>query len=180
MRLNVRFTEDDERIFGVRESDESFRLGFGELQTQTITENDYNKLKNKPSINSVVLEGAMTAEDLGLGRIYYDTSANWNMQGSLIAERAAIYIYSDRDYLTDDDGNLIPVAGMKVGDGSSYLIDMPFTDDALLQQLVRHIYDRNVHVSEYDRTFWNNKVSTLFNDGEPENLVFSKTRFVID
>lgn len=178
MKLNVRFSEEEERFRGVQESDESFRLGFGEVQT--ITENDYNNLANKPSINSITLEGALTAEDLGLGRIYYDISENWNAQANLIAERGVVYIYSDRDYVVDGSGNAIPVAGMKVGDGTSYLIDMPFTDDAIFSKLLYHINHQEVHVSEYDRIFWNNKVSTLFYNGEPENLVFSKTRFVID
>ena len=178
MKLNVRFSEEEERFRGVQESDESFRLGFGEVQTET--ENDYNKLINKPSINSITLEGAMTAYELGLGRVYYDTKANWDQQTNLIAEKAAIYIYSDYEVVLDRLDNVTEYAGIKIGDGKSYLIDMPFITDYLAQIIFAHLADRSLHITEAEREFWNNKVSTYFNDGEPENLVFSKTHYVID
>ena len=180
MILNVRFVDESEHLPEIHESNEIFPTNFGEVQTITSLERDYNNLINKPSINSITLEGALTAEDIGLGRVYYDTRENWDGQANLIAEKSVIYIYSNYEYIVDDVGNRTPVAGMKIGDGTSYLIDMPFTSDSVLKMVIDHITDQNSHVSEYDRLFWNNKVSTVFNDGEPENLVFSKTRFVID
>lgn len=57
-------------------------------------------------------------------RIRYDTTANWDAQVQLTAERGVVYIYSD--HAVDEDGKT--VAGIKIGDGTSYLIDMPFVN----------------------------------------------------
>ena len=166
MRINVRFQENEEPI----------RFGFENVQT--LTETDYNKLKNKPSINSVVLQGALTAEDLGLGQVYYDTKANWDAQRFLIAERRVVYIYSDYDYVEDEAGNRIAVAGVKIGDGTTYLIDLPFVGDATTKLIVEHLADSTVHITAAEREFWNNKISAFFRDENPENLILSKTEYV--
>ena len=166
MRINVRFQENEEPI----------RFGFENVQT--LTEADYRKLDHKPSINSVVLEGALTAEDLGLGRAYYDTKAAWDAQPLLISEPRVIYIYSDYDYIEDEAGNRTAVAGLKIGDGVNYLIDLPFVGDLTTKIIVEHLADSVSHLTSAEREFWNNKVSCFFRDGEPENLVFSKTEYV--
>lgn len=57
--------------------------------------------------------------------IHYDTTENWNSRTMLVGERSHIYIYSD--YASAEiDGETILVPAMKIGDGNSYLIDMPF------------------------------------------------------
>ncbi len=57
--------------------------------------------------------------------IHYDTTENWNSRTMLVGERSHIYIYSDYTS-TVIDGETVPVPAMKIGDGNSYLIDMPF------------------------------------------------------
>lgn len=65
--------------------------------------------------------------------IYYDTTARWNAQSSLISTRAAIYIYSDhRTIIVNNETKNVP--GIKVGDGVSYLIDIPFIDSGSIYQ----------------------------------------------
>lgn len=64
-------------------------------------------------------------ELLNRNNIHYDTTANWNSKPLVIAERSHIYIYSDYT-TTVKDGETVYVPAMKIGDGSSYLIDMPF------------------------------------------------------
>lgn len=64
--------------------------------------------------------------------IYYSNTAGWDGQPSLIAERGAIYVYSDHRTAVID-GNTVTIPGMKIGDGSTYLIDLPFTDAGLGQ-----------------------------------------------
>ena len=66
MKLNVRFQEQDETFSGIQETDERIRVGFGSVQTSTYTERDYEKLINKPSINSIPLQGNLTSADLGI------------------------------------------------------------------------------------------------------------------
>ena len=172
MRLNVLFREEQPFQVGLSESDQTFGASFGSIQT--VTENNYEHLINKPTINSVELSGALTARDLGLGNVYYDTTANWNAQLRLIAEEAAIYIYSDYQIYEDEAGNQTAIAGLKIGDGTSYLIDMPFVTDNMSGALIRHLADNVVHITAEERAFWNNKVSAYMDHESTELLVLSK------
>lgn len=68
MRLNVAFREEEERIEISDESlSEKLNVVFGE--TQTISDINYNNLRNKPSINAVELIGDKSFDDLGLSPI---------------------------------------------------------------------------------------------------------------
>ena len=181
MRLNVLFREENESMkFSSKSLDEIMNVSFGELQTLSKNENDYNNLQNKPIINSVVLQGELTAESLGLGRVYYDTTANWNAQPNLIAERGVVYIYSDYTYIEDEVGNHTEIAGIKIGDGSSYLIDMPFVSDATTYLITMHIANADVHTSRAEKEFWNNKVSAYIDHQDSEGLVLSKTTYELN
>lgn len=123
------------------------------------------------SINIIRREGS---------KVYYDTTENWNLVPDLISERGAIYVYSDRYSYVDDVGNLILIPGLKVGDGSAYLIDLPFTDADTIRTLAEHIKDNVRHITQEERTFWNNKVSSYVNQDDTENLVLSKTNYVLE
>lgn len=177
MKLNVIFKEDAAIRVGMNGDNSDIPVGFGDVQTISTT--DYDVLRNKPSINSVVLEGSLSAEDLGLGRVYYDTKENWDLQVSLIAERSVVYIYSNAIYYEDEVGNRTPVAGIKIGDGTSYLIDMPFVTDTTSSIVIAHLANLDIHTSAEEKTFWNNKVSTYFTPEDPENLTFSKTHYSV-
>lgn len=177
MKLNIRFQEQNESFAGLQESDEQILLGFGQTETITKTENDYTKLINKPQINSVTIDGNVSLTDLGLRGIYYDTKENWDMQLSLVAEEGAIYIYSNYQTIYDDVGNPTTIAGIKIGDGTSYLIDMPFVTEAMTSALLRHISNTEVHLTAAEREFWNHKVSAYMSHEEAENLILSKTTY---
>lgn len=168
MNINVLFEE----------SEDFFDVDFGQIYERPIT--DYATLENKPSINSVTLEGALSAEDLGLGRVYYDTTANWNLNQSLISVKGAVYIYSDHEFIEDDIGNRIPVAGLRIGDGTSYLIDLPFVNSLTTRMLIQHVANQTVHVSEAEREFWDNKVSAYLDPQDEEALILSKTHYEVD
>ena len=176
MRLNVLF-RDESSDFNVTSStnNDSLNVGFGQLQRTT--DKDYEHLINKPTINSVELSGALTARDLGLGNVYYDTTVAWNAQLSLVAERAAIYIYSDYQIYEDAVGNQTAIAGLKIGDGTSYLIDMPFVTDNMSGALIRHLADNVAHITAEERVFWNNKVSAYMDHESTELLVLSKRTY---
>lgn len=190
MTINVLFQEDASTFdTELKSSSTSQDVGF---KTTTLNEtvefvgpsaggaSDYNRLINKPIINSIELKGSLTARDLGLANVYYDTMANWAKQPSLVTEEAAIYIYSDYASLVDGAGNVIPIAGIKIGDGTSYLIDMPFITDQLTAMLSRHIVNTNIHVTATEKELWNHKVSSYLVEGDLENLVLSKTQYVIN
>lgn len=91
-------------------------------------------------------------------QVLFNTTAAWNAQVQLTSEPDTLYIYTDHQ--TDSQGNKI--AGIKVGDGNAYLIDMPFTDEVIME----HINDNVRHITAEERAFWNNKVSCYFADGD--------------
>ena len=179
MRLNIAFREDEERInLSTAKNTEEIDVGFSDSQGAVQT--DYNKLRNRPRINEVILEGSLSAQDLGLGQVYYDTTENWNRNPTLLSEKGAVYIYSDYEYYEDAAGNRTPIAGLRIGDGSSYLIDLPFVNSLTAHLIISHVANQAVHVSEAERVFWNNKISAYIDPNDPEALIFSKTHYELD
>lgn len=99
-------------------------------------------------------------------RVLYATTATWNSQPQLVSEMGYIYIYSDYKQ-NDQDQN---IAGMKVGDGNAYLIDMPFTDELLYD----HLADNVSHITQQEREFWNNKVRCFIDsEVQDDTLIFT-------
>ena len=105
--------------------------------------------------------------------IHYDTKANWDRQTYLVTEKGHLYIYKDAES-TYVDGKKVIYAGIKIGDGSSYLIDMPYAVYARdHDRLLDHIYDYAIHVGTVDRANWNEKISATVEE-ENEELIFKK------
>lgn len=59
---------------------------------------------------------------IGSDNIHVDTTAGWEAQPELVAKLGHLYVYSDYD---EKDGVDIPA--IKVGDGVSLVVDLPFT-----------------------------------------------------
>lgn len=108
-------------------------------------------------------------------KIYSDTTANWNAQPYLIGEKGSLYIYTDAFYEEDEVGNITYIPAIKVGDGASYLIDNPFVSQNIANQLLDHIQNRTVHITEEERQFWNNKVAAKIDNRNPEGVLFYTT-----
>lgn len=104
-----------------------------------------------------------------------DTTANWNQKINFIPLKGEVIVYTDAGQTDDGSGNTINVPGIKVGDGTSYLIDMPFVGadirNSILQELRSHENDWNLHVSNADREFWNNKLNYTTNG---ETLILNR------
>lgn len=95
-----------------------------------------------------------------LGSNYYikiSTTAEWNSQLNLIGQRGTVYIYSDRESFLDENDNSIDVPGIKIGDGTTYLIDLPF-----------------VTITPQQIEFWNNKLNYDENYLANEILAFNR------
>lgn len=107
----------------------------------------------------------------GKANISMKTTAEWNSDISAIGQLNTFYIYTDRNTKEDQHGHIVNVPGIKVGDGSSYLIDLPFVDDLFYS----HINNSDIHVTLADKQFWNNKVRTDDTDllAENQNLIFT-------
>ena len=91
-----------------------------------------------------------------------DTTANWNNAIGFLPLAGELIVYTDYRTLTkeiDGEDVDIPVPGFKIGDGQTFVQDLPFTDEALRAELLEHINNVNVHVSLEDKLFWNNKIN---------------------
>lgn len=78
----------------------------------------------------------------GGSQIYYNTTANWDAQPHLVSEIGALYVYCD--YSMDAQGR--DIANIKIGDGETTVVNLPFM---------------NMDVTDVERQFWNNKVTTV-------------------
>lgn len=119
------------------------------------------------------------------GQIYYHTTAEWNAQLTLISQAGAFYVYSDHRQVTNEDRNMTyNVPGLKIGDGVSYLSDLPFVGegsgsmeeveeelDELTHTVQDHVGDDEAHVTDEDRESWDNKVRAQIDNSNPELLV---------
>lgn len=79
------------------------------------------------------------------------TTAEWQDLSNYQSKFGSIYIYTDYDV---KDGVNIPA--IKIGDGSAYVVDLPFM---------------SCGVTEEEKDFWNNKVSAVIDPYDSENLV---------
>ena len=99
-------------------------------------------------------------------KVLYGTTAEWSAQATLVSQLDRIYVYTD--YYTDSSGNSVP--GVKLGDGTAYLIDRPF----LTKILDEHLADSIMHITAAERAFWKNKVTCFVDPNNSNRLVFSK------
>lgn len=108
--------------------------------------------------------GLMTIVD-GESKVHYGSTSYWNSQPEFVGIAGHIYIYSD--HKTDSLGNNL--AAIKVGDGRSFLISLPFIDKLYEQ----HIENGVIHISEQERQNWNNKADVHIDSEDPTNLVIT-------
>ena len=108
-------------------------------------------------------------------RVARDTTSNWNANLYFVPLLGEIIIYTDHGQIDDGNGNTISVPGIKIGDGSAYLIDLPFVgndeSDQILQELRGHTENTQIHVSQNEKSFWNNKLNCTV---ENKTLIFNR------
>ena len=93
--------------------------------------------------------------------IYYSNSKeNWDLNPNFLSEKNVLYIYTNYAIVNKNDKE-IAIPGLKIGDGKSYLIDLPFVNDSsnFNEILIDHINNNVIHISAADRLFWNNKLN---------------------
>lgn len=91
---------------------------------------------------------------------YSKTTAEWNLDPTLISEKNALYIYTD--YKVVDN---VTIPGIKIGDGMAYVIDLPFSTDV-------------GGVTDEERIFWNNKVTAFIDPFDEEGLILTKENYI--
>ena len=121
---------------------------------------DYERLKNKPSINGVVLSGDKTSVDLKI--VSENTTDGWNENPLYVPKRGEVCLYTDTNRI-------------KIGDGSVCIVDLPYINeidvDMVRDALEEHINDSTVHVTDQERDFWNAKLNY---DVSGEELAFTR------
>ena len=103
--------------------------------------------------------GAVYVVD-GECKVLYASTATWNSKPKTLSKAGFIYIYSDYR-----DGK----PAIKIGDGKAYLIDLPFTDD----EIIEHINDTVIHITQEEREFWNDKVRCYIDPINDKRLIFT-------
>lgn len=91
-----------------------------------------------------------------------DTTEGWNNARGFIPLEGEIIIYNDYktiNKIIDGEERIVHIPGMKIGDGRTYVQDLPFVDEELRDRLLTHIENPNIHVTLQDRLFWNNKLN---------------------
>lgn len=101
-----------------------------------------------------------------------NTSEYWRVNPQFVPLAGEIVVYTDYQIL---NGKFIP--GVKIGDGQTSIVDLPFISNGeggggaeTLNALNEHIADDVRHVSVAERILWNNKLNYRM-DGE--TLVFT-------
>ena len=104
-----------------------------------------------------------------------DTTANWNANPTFIPLDGEIIIYTDYETKTDQYGNSIMIPAIKVGDGRTYGVDLPFVSDDIRDTLLAHINNSSIHTTALEKIFWNNKLNVTDSQQVVENvLIFNR------
>lgn len=127
------------------------------LSTNDLTDELLDKIINSSSSDSL---------------IHYGTKEYWDSQLTLIGEKSNIYIYSDYASKVVDDKTIL-ISNIKIGDSTSYLIDIPFVTESIEDLLNSHINDKVSHITSQERNSWNEKVNCYIDPEDSENIIFS-------
>ena len=91
-----------------------------------------------------------------------DTTANWNAARGMVPLAGEVIIYTDYKTIRKEiDGEMqdVHIPGVKIGDGQTYVQDLPFVDTELRDTIMNHINNQDVHVTLQEKLFWNNKLN---------------------
>jgi hypothetical protein len=131
---------------------------------------DWNNLLNRPTLPIV----------------RYNSTEYWIAHGDSVPEAGAIIIFYDAYHYEDQD-----IPGIKVGNGVTYLNNLPFINSAssaqieqeieqltqeveeLTETVQEHTADSTLHVSDEDRERWDNKVSVMASSTDNEELILT-------
>jgi len=91
-----------------------------------------------------------------------DTTLKWNQARGFIPLDGEVIIYTDYKTIRKEiDGEMkdVLIPGVKIGDGRTYVQDLPFVDADLRDRLMDHINNQDIHVSLQEKLFWSNKLN---------------------
>ena len=97
------------------------------------------------------------------------TTEYWTENHTYIPAKGTIIIYED--YTVDEDEN--PIPAFKVADGKAYVSDLPFAAFDGFDDLKAHLGNTEIHITQAEREFWNNKWRGYIDILNPDNLIFT-------
>ena len=98
--------------------------------------------------------------------IKHDTTENWNNAVGFIPLKGEVIIYED---YTDLDGTVRP--NVKVGDGTTYVQDLPFLAE-IPEEITDHINNNLIHVTAEEKALWNHKIDCYDTILEEELILY--------
>lgn len=101
-------------------------------------------------------------------RVRSGTKAQWQVEPTYVPPAGQMIIVTDAFI---DNG--VVYAGIKIGDGKAYIVDLPYVSDDVRSIMERHLNDTASHVSIQDRIRWNNKI-TCDDSIDGEELILTK------
>lgn len=119
----------------------------------------FSRIKVGDGITTVTKLPFVNADGINGSTIYADSMINWEANPLFIPKKGDIIIFFDKTKIIKD-GSEIEIPGFKIGDGKAYNIDLPFVGDDIIEQLLAHINDTSKHITEKEREYWNNKITT--------------------
>ena len=98
--------------------------------------------------------------------VLINTTSGWQALYNQTYPRGTVLVYTDRGTVTENVNNeevTKTVPGVKISDGSTPIIDLPFVGDdviaAIRAEINTHINDNVRHITAAERAFWNNKIN---------------------
>lgn len=91
-----------------------------------------------------------------------DTTRGWDNARGFIPLAGEVIIYSDYTNIEkeiDGETTTVLVPGLKIGDGLTYVQDLPFIDDELRNTVLSHINNDNIHVTINEKLSWWDKLN---------------------
>lgn len=95
-----------------------------------------------------------------------DAEAGWLADPMFVGAPGQIMVWTDAGTM-EVDGQIVSVPKVKIGDGRTYCVDLPFAGDdiaarisAIASSLSNHERDMVRHITATERAYWNDKVTT--------------------
>lgn len=96
-----------------------------------------------------------------------DTCGNWSQHPDFVPLAGEVCIYSDAITKTIEDGNgnqvVLHEPRIKVGDGITPISDLRFVGKDIEDQVIEHINNNEIHITQLERLKWNAKTDAAFN-----------------
>ena len=93
-----------------------------------------------------------------------------------VPEQSQIVITID-DVFIDSQGDEVEITTVKIGDGVVSYSDLPVVNEYMTQQIINHITNVSMHVSDEDREWWEKHMDVTYDANNERISLFYTDRF---